>query len=294
MARARNIKPAFFKNEDLVELPFEYRLLFAGLWTLSDRDGLLEDRPKRIKMEIFPADNVDVEHGLSELERTGFIRRYEADGKKVIWIITFSEHQSPHHTEKSSTLPKPNREITVKEPLNTGVISGDSQQHLRENPPDSLNPDSLKPYKEKTNKKEIPDTGDPANTAVVSLASPDPDSEPGKPPSPVSQHGAIATFVRSQGIHAVSTDQELLNLVKAGATMAHFVDAVPVAKERGKGWKYLLGIVKNMLQDAQAPPPTSTTQTRKGPYDPKTYFQKARSHDDNNTIDADFHVVDEQ
>jgi len=87
MARARNIKPGFFKNEDLVELPFEYRLLFAGLWTLADREGRLEDRPKRIKMELFPADNVDVDHGLGELERYGFIQRYEANGVRVVAIM---------------------------------------------------------------------------------------------------------------------------------------------------------------------------------------------------------------
>ena len=50
MARSRNIKPGFFKNEDLLDLPYEYRLLFVGLWTLADREGYLEDRPKRIRM----------------------------------------------------------------------------------------------------------------------------------------------------------------------------------------------------------------------------------------------------
>ena len=49
MARARNIKPGFFKNEFLAEMPCEVRLLFIGLWTLADREGRLEDRPKRIK-----------------------------------------------------------------------------------------------------------------------------------------------------------------------------------------------------------------------------------------------------
>ena len=56
MARARNIKPGFFRNSDLVELPMDARLLFIGLWTLADRMGRLEDRPKQIKMEIFPAE----------------------------------------------------------------------------------------------------------------------------------------------------------------------------------------------------------------------------------------------
>ena len=59
MARARNIKPGFFRNADLAELPIEARLLFIGLWTIADREGRMEDRPKQIKMELFPADSLD-------------------------------------------------------------------------------------------------------------------------------------------------------------------------------------------------------------------------------------------
>src|SRR5262245_4448792 len=61
MARARLLKPGFFTNEDLVELPPAARLLFAGLWTLADREGRLEDRPKRIKLAVLPYDDVDVD-----------------------------------------------------------------------------------------------------------------------------------------------------------------------------------------------------------------------------------------
>lgn len=134
MARARNIKPGFFTNEDLVELSFEVRLLFIGLWTLADKDGRLEDRPKKIKMEVFPADNVDIDAGLNALARMGFIRRYEADGLRCVEVLNWAKHQSPHHTEKASTLPAPldNGESTVNPP-----------KDLRGNPPDSLIPDSL-------------------------------------------------------------------------------------------------------------------------------------------------------
>ena len=38
MARSRNIKPGFFSNDELVELPFEARLLFIGLWTIPGRN----------------------------------------------------------------------------------------------------------------------------------------------------------------------------------------------------------------------------------------------------------------
>lgn len=107
MARARNIKPGFFKNEDLVELPFATRLLFVGLWTLADREGRLEDRPKRIKMEIFPADDVDIEESLNELVAAGFITRYTVGADRYIEVVAFTKHQHPHQKEPASTIPKP-------------------------------------------------------------------------------------------------------------------------------------------------------------------------------------------
>ena len=79
MSRARNIKPGFFRNADLVELSIEARLLFIGLWTIADREGRLEDRPKQIKMEIYPADSFDVNSLLDELAATDMLMRYEAE-----------------------------------------------------------------------------------------------------------------------------------------------------------------------------------------------------------------------
>lgn len=105
MARARNIKPGFFRNADLVELPMEARLLFIGLWTLADREGRLEDRPKQIKMEIFPADSVDCDALLMQLASTGMVARYEVDGKRYLQVVNFTKHQNPHRDEKASTVP---------------------------------------------------------------------------------------------------------------------------------------------------------------------------------------------
>lgn len=107
MARARNLKPSFFKNEDLAELQYEGRLLFAGLWCLADREGRLEDRPKKIKMEIFPADSVDVDKLLQKLHDSKFILRYEVAGKRYILVVEFKKHQNPHHREHPSTIPPP-------------------------------------------------------------------------------------------------------------------------------------------------------------------------------------------
>ena len=54
MARARNVKPGLMANERLAELPAIARLLFVYLWVLADREGRLEDRPKRIAAQALP------------------------------------------------------------------------------------------------------------------------------------------------------------------------------------------------------------------------------------------------
>ena len=130
MARARNIKPGFFKNADLVETSFETRLLFVGLWTLADREGRLQDRPKQIKMELFPADNVDVDSCLNDLSQFGFITRYVADGKRVIQIVNFSKHQTPHGKEADSELPDENGVYTVHERNKSGLVTGNTSARI--------------------------------------------------------------------------------------------------------------------------------------------------------------------
>jgi len=111
MARARNLKPGFFQNEFLAELGMEAQLLYAGLWTLADRAGRLEDRPLRIKSQIFPYYKVDVNAVLDQLHagHDPFIQRYEVDGIRYIQIIKFEKHQNPHVKEGASTIPAPGK-----------------------------------------------------------------------------------------------------------------------------------------------------------------------------------------
>ena len=107
MARSRNIKPGFYKNEDLAECSIWARYIFPGLWMLADREGRLEDRPKRIKGELLPFDSQEAEPLLKELSARGFIIQYEVDGKAYIQITAFKKHQNPHHKEQSSVIPPP-------------------------------------------------------------------------------------------------------------------------------------------------------------------------------------------
>jgi hypothetical protein len=99
------LKPGFFKNEDLAKISCEGRLLFAGLWGLADREGRLEDRPSRIRAELFPYEPINVDRLLQELAAAGFIRRYVVDQRACLCIPTFRNHQQPHLREAPSILP---------------------------------------------------------------------------------------------------------------------------------------------------------------------------------------------
>lgn len=110
MARKREIHPGFFKNEDMSELEPLCRLLYLGLLTLADKEGRLEDRPKKLKAEILPYDNCDGETCLSELAAKGFIIRYEVDGKTYLQINNWDKYQNPHPKETASIIPAPHQE----------------------------------------------------------------------------------------------------------------------------------------------------------------------------------------
>jgi hypothetical protein len=147
MARARNLKPSFFTNDQLAECQPLARLLFAGLWCVADRAGRLEERPKRIKAEVLPYDTCNVEKLLAELASRGFIQRYEVNGAKFIQIKNFEKHQDPHVREKASTIPAPceHGASTVPVPLNPFVDSP------------FLNPESPNPAPPADGEPAVPD-----------------------------------------------------------------------------------------------------------------------------------------
>lgn len=141
MARARNIKPSFFANEHLAECDPFARLLFAGLWCLADREGRLEDRPKRIRAELFPYDNCDAEQLLCQLEKHGFIARYAQGEHRYIQVLNFCKHQNPHVKEAKSTIPA--QEETEPAPVEHSASTVQAPYQHQKSPADSLIPDSL-------------------------------------------------------------------------------------------------------------------------------------------------------
>ena len=233
MARARNIKPGFFKNADLVELTMEARLLFIGLWTLADRAGRLEDRPKQIKMELFPADSVDVDECLEGLKNWKFIARYQVASLRLIQVLNFHKHQNPHRDERVSVLPA--QDGTFDEaPKKHGANTVQAPcEEAASTVAIGLIPDSL---------NLIPDSG-----LLSEDATPRGDGH-----TLPTMAAAVCVALKATGIGAViPSHQGLQDLLQQGADIGSFVQAGKAAVERGKGtFAYVLGMVKGQMADA--------------------------------------------
>lgn len=235
MARARNIKPGFFTNDVLCELDPLARLLFAGLWTISDRAGRLEDRPKKIKAEVLPYDDCDADQLLELLHKHGFIKRYAAGEKRFIQVVAWDKHQNPHIKETASTIPAPCehsaetvQDIPASESLTerAGLIP-DSGFRI----PDSTHCDPVQ--------------GHDAGPAVC--------VDGFKPTEP----GKVCKALKAAGVQRVNPgDLRLKALLEAGATEDEFVGLVPQALGKGDGFAWILGALTNqrkqVAEDAKA------------------------------------------
>jgi hypothetical protein len=95
MARIRTIKPEFFTSSQVVECSPIARLMFVGLWCFCDDGGVHPDDTRRIKMEVFPGDDLSTEAVaamVDELLAVGLLARFSAAGAS--WLcVTGWHHQ---------------------------------------------------------------------------------------------------------------------------------------------------------------------------------------------------------
>lgn len=141
MARARNIKPGFFTNDDLGDLSPLARLGFIGLWGQADFNGNMKYKPKRLKVEVLPYDNVDFAELVGELQQAGFVEIYQVDGEDYLHVVNFRKHQRPHKNEvlRGTDIPQP---VTGDDPNGTDPEQNrtETEQERDENvsnPPDT-------------------------------------------------------------------------------------------------------------------------------------------------------------
>lgn len=131
MARIRSIKPEFFTSETLAALPISARLTFIGLWTHVDDNGVCPDNDRLIAAAVWPLEENPLEalrrlrEDLQRLQEALLIVRYEAAGKKFLFVAGWDEHQKVSHPKKPR-FPRPT----------TGAIAASSR--ATSNPPEDF------------------------------------------------------------------------------------------------------------------------------------------------------------
>lgn len=95
MSRIRSIHPGLWTDEAFVGLSPMARLFLMGLWNECDDMGSFAWSPLGLKMRILPADPVDANELLTEIEAAGIILRYEVGAKAYGAVRNFCQFQRP-------------------------------------------------------------------------------------------------------------------------------------------------------------------------------------------------------
>jgi hypothetical protein len=105
MPRIRSLHPGQWTDEAFVSCTMEARLLALGLRNIADDNGVFAWKPLTIKMQLFPADAVDVAAMLAELVRSEQVARFEVGGATYGVIRNFRKWQRPEKPKALHPIP---------------------------------------------------------------------------------------------------------------------------------------------------------------------------------------------
>lgn len=137
MARIRSLKPEFWVSEQVGECSTSARLTFVGMWTFCDDQGVHPAKPKTLKAELFPMDDIsstDVAGWVEELVKAGLVAQFTGrDGERYWHVTGWAKHQKidkpsfkyPAPPTRSNAAPKfaedsPNSAPSDRQPLAEG------------------------------------------------------------------------------------------------------------------------------------------------------------------------------
>lgn len=137
--RIRSIRPEFWTSEDIVALSWEQRLIYIGLWSYVDDNGVGRDVPRLIAADLFALDEdthgvlMQVAGALKQLETRKMVTRYTVCGKAFLHITAWEKHQKINRpsgeryplptrgeTPLDATFSEPSLSPQVKNPLGEG------------------------------------------------------------------------------------------------------------------------------------------------------------------------------
>jgi len=104
--RIRSIKPQFFLDSKILDLPPLARLLFIGLWCCADREGRMHYDPRELRRQVLPDETQSVfDEMFGALTASNLIRLYAVENSSYVDIPHFLAHQVPYHKEQPSVIP---------------------------------------------------------------------------------------------------------------------------------------------------------------------------------------------
>lgn len=106
--RIRSIKPEFWRSRDISGLSIEDRLLFIGLWSYVDDNGVGKYDIAIIAADLFahdlsrePIETLSrVSEGINRLSTAHLVDLYEVENKAFIHISTWEQHQRVNNPNK--------------------------------------------------------------------------------------------------------------------------------------------------------------------------------------------------
>jgi hypothetical protein len=134
--RIRSIKPEFWRSDDITSLELADRLLFVGLWSYVDDNGVGLDRLASIAADLFSGDlELDsretfarVSGGLLHLAEARRITRYTVDGRDYLHITNWEKHQRIDKPAKARYPLPTSANAAIRDTLATP--SGDTRETL--------------------------------------------------------------------------------------------------------------------------------------------------------------------
>ena len=131
MARMRMVKPEIVSSEQFVSCSRDARLLFITLWTQCDDRGVHQDSARRLKMELFPADDdatTSVISGwLEELVKIGLVGRFASGSDQYLYVTGWQRHQRV--TKPYYRFPKPPNWVGNHAPVHDQLATSDVPVH---------------------------------------------------------------------------------------------------------------------------------------------------------------------
>lgn len=132
MARIRSVHPGLYTDEAFMTISMAARVLLVGLWSHADDGGGFEWKPLVLKARIFPADNLDIEPVLHELEENDIIKKYDVSGKGYGAVRNFGKWQRPQKPKRFVPMPKLVREYCQSKDICSDHESDSDSNQLRD------------------------------------------------------------------------------------------------------------------------------------------------------------------